>query len=251
MENLGVTLRDFSALLPNLRSLTCPPLLMSLLAPGRPLTHVKLHSRSNPSVNVGAILGFYDPKNTIIELSIPPITTDEAPATNYFPCLRKVVLRLPLPDPRHYKILAAGLKSLIVNSCSRWAGNPSIQQVVIPTNVFVEYLVTNLALQHAILVEILSHAFPALLRFQLDECVVWERFAVSDAWRVLLVAKHRAGLVARFEAGDPGVVDYDGYLQRLSRAAPQWRINKEEKKGRKRNLLWYYCALLWDAMGWF
>ncbi|KAF8879280.1 hypothetical protein BD779DRAFT_1159636 [Infundibulicybe gibba] len=218
-ENDGVTLKDFSTLLPNLRSLSCPPPLIMLLAPGRPLTMVDIMgTRLDPPSNLDTFLGSHEPNTTIVELRIPPIVGDETPAAGRFPCLRKLVLRnirrpqTPAPEA------TAELKSLIVSSCDKWAGNPSVQELAIPieADVFMENPLVDLALHHAVLTESLSQSFPALLRFQLGQCAVWERFAVSDAWRVLVSAKDRAGLVARLEAGDLGVVDHDGYLRRLS-----------------------------------
>ncbi|KAF8879284.1 hypothetical protein BD779DRAFT_1159694 [Infundibulicybe gibba] len=91
-ENNGVTPQDFSALLPNLRSLTCPLSLMALLAPGRPLTSVGVLGVENIPLNLGAILGSHEPNIMIVELSIPRTIADNNLAIR-FPCLRKLVLR--------------------------------------------------------------------------------------------------------------------------------------------------------------
>ncbi|KAF8879281.1 hypothetical protein BD779DRAFT_1803425 [Infundibulicybe gibba] len=223
MGHDGITLQDFPALLPNLRSLTCPLSLMTLLAPGRPLKSVGVLQTRRVPLNLDAILGSHEPNTTITELSIPPTIADETPAISRFPRLRKLTLQI-YSDIRRPQIpapeAAAELKSLIISSCDKWAGNHSVQQLDIPMESLVVFPLADLRLQYAMLTESLSQTFPTLLRFQLGEYAVWERFAVGDAWRVLVSAKDRAGLVARLEAGDPGVVDHDGYLRRSSAHNP-------------------------------
>ncbi|KAF8879283.1 hypothetical protein BD779DRAFT_1474429 [Infundibulicybe gibba] len=213
----GYTPRIFRATA--LHTLTCPLPLVMLLAPGRPLTSVGiLDVEPALPLNLDTILGSHKPNSTIVELSISLAIDDETPAAGRFPCLRNLVLqntgRPQAPAPE----AAAELKPLVVSSCDKWAGNPSVQQLVIRINsdLLTEYPPVDLTLQHAVLTENLSRTFPALLQFQLGEYAVWERFAVGDAWRVLVSAKDRAKLVARLEAGDPSVVNYDGYLRRSS-----------------------------------
>ncbi|KAF8890068.1 hypothetical protein BD779DRAFT_1671435 [Infundibulicybe gibba] len=212
-EGLEFMTQDFSALLPNLHSLTCgSPLLF--LASGRPLVSLHVLDEGGPVLDLGAILGSRG-LNTIADLVIP--STIYPTGGHCFPHLRNLALEFPSyidelenPGPE----ADAKLTTLIIDSCNKWVASPTIERLRI--TVCAGPPLVNLALQHTVLSGSLTPKFPALRRFQLGNEVEWERFGVDEAWRVLVPIWRQASIVVQFEAGSPGVVDHDGYLQRLS-----------------------------------
>ncbi|KAF8890057.1 hypothetical protein BD779DRAFT_1671428 [Infundibulicybe gibba] len=203
--------QDFSALLKNLCSLTCLIPFLAFLAPGRPLVSLHVLDSNSPPLDLGTILGSRGPNTTIRDLEIPstitPVTASD------FPCLRNLKLEFDLD--LDYEAEAAKWVTLIVDTCDKWAVSPSESVQWLRMRVSAKFLIENLALQHAMLTGSLLQIFPALRQFQLGHAR-WERFSKDRAWQVLIPACHRMGIIARFKAGDPCVVDHDGFLQRLS-----------------------------------
>ncbi|KAF8899467.1 hypothetical protein BD779DRAFT_1465379 [Infundibulicybe gibba] len=211
---VGVIPQDFSALLKNLCSLTCLVPFLAFLAPGRPLVSLHVLNGNSPPLDLGTILGSRGPNITIKDLEVPSRITPTTASD--FPRLHNLTLRFHL-DYEHSIIpgpdAATNLMTLIVDTCNKWAVSPSVRWLHI--RIGARFLTENLVLQHATLSGSLLQKFPALQQFQLGHAR-WERFAADEAWQVLIPACYRTNIIARFKAGNPCVVDHDGFLQRLS-----------------------------------
>ncbi|KAF8899444.1 hypothetical protein BD779DRAFT_1667113 [Infundibulicybe gibba] len=220
VEGPKVVPRDFPALLPNLRSLACHHAFLALLAPGRPLVNLNVWGRDGPPLNLSAALGSRGSNTASLDITRLDIPLAVYLTVGHLPRLHKLTLGfspaytdLPgSPDPG----TTTELMELIVDACDKWAVNSSVRRLCITAETSFDPMDLDLVMQHTMLFGSLLQKFPALRRFRLGYRVKWERFAVDEEWQVFVPIKYRAGIVEEFEAGGPGVVDYDGYLRRLS-----------------------------------
>ncbi|KAF8890065.1 hypothetical protein BD779DRAFT_1518199 [Infundibulicybe gibba] len=165
VEGPEVTPQDFSALLPNLRSLTCSFLLLAYLAPVVPCEPYSYRRRTTFLSDLGAILGSHR-LNTIANL----------------PSHRQYISQWPMATA---KLMTVGQLITSHATSVQWAVSLTTQQLHI--SVSARFPLTDLALQHTMLCGALSQ----------NE---WERSAVDEhGGKVIALFKARDPCVVDYD----------------------------------------------------
>ncbi|KAF8882103.1 hypothetical protein BD779DRAFT_944070 [Infundibulicybe gibba] len=204
--------------LPNLRYLECSLAVAKVLVPGRPLVELRvLDCQPDFSADLRGIFGT-TPLITLTSLSIIPNMIPDTPLAYQFPQLSE--LRLDFPSDVHPPEMTARekearLTGLFDYLCKKWSYHPGMKQLKMNFGWDMTYPLSDLALQYSILTGSLLRVFPNICHLQMVEFAIWERSDTSDAWRIFIPGAHCARVIKRLSKGEPGLVDHQGYLQRL------------------------------------